>query len=370
MQAVLVRPPTPGARLGEAPTPTRGPGEVRVAVREVGVCGTDRDIVAGRYGSAPDGRPDLVLGHENLGQVLESDGGPSDPRPGEWVVASVRRGCGRCRMCAAQRSDLCESGGFRERGIRGLDGYAATEYVERPEFLHRLPAALAPVAVLLEPLTVSEKAIRVATELQRARLPGGVAPRPVQALVAGSGAVGMLAAAALAVRGSSVVVVDRHPGATPAAQLLGQIGASHAILDTVPVGGEDHGFDLIVEATGAADLPLTLARYLAPNGILVLTGIPAGGGPPEPADVGDWTRTLVLANRLVVGSVNAAGTDFEAGIRDLGNFEGRWPGWLAQLVTARRDWSEAPAILERHVPGEVKTVLRIPGPATPAAPAS
>lgn len=359
MRAVLVEPPHPGAHVGERPRPSRARGEVRVAVREVGVCGTDRDIVAGKYGAAPTGSPDLVIGHENLGQVVESEGGPGIPAIGDWVVASVRRGCGRCRCCAADRSDLCESGGFRERGINGLDGYAAEEYVERPEFLHRVPPELSGIAVLLEPTTVGEKAIRVADEIARSRLPRGVDAAPRSALVAGSGAVGMLAAAALANRGAAITVVDRHPGATPAADTLRTIGVAHTTLAELDGADTPREFDLIVEATGAIDLPLTLAERLAPNGTLVLTGIPPADGPELPAALGTWDRSLVLGNRAVVGSVNAAARDFDTGLRDLASIERRWPGWLGRLITARRPWSEAPTILAGRATGEIKTVLRV-----------
>ncbi len=359
MRAVLVSPPRAGARLGERERPERPEGWARVAVQEVGVCGTDRDIAAGKYGRAPDGRTDLVLGHENVGRVVEPAESGGSAGKGELVVASVRRGCGSCRMCLGDRSDLCETGRFRERGISGLDGYWTEEYVERPEYLHRIPPGLAGVAVLLEPLTVVEKALRVAREVQSGRLPAGTTPSPLRALVAGSGAVGMLAAGALAARGASVTVVDRHPGETPAAQRIERLGAVHATADALPPVGAGPGYHLILEATGALDLPLTLGRRLAPNGVLVLTGIPPADAPAAPAELGAWARDVVLGNRLVVGSVNAAGVDFEQGIRDLAELEARWAGWLGGLITARRDLAEAPEVLSGRVDGEIKTVLRV-----------
>ncbi|HTX62032.1 MAG TPA: alcohol dehydrogenase catalytic domain-containing protein, partial [Acidimicrobiales bacterium] len=92
MRAVCVRPPTPGASLEDVPPPTLVPGGVLVDVLECGVCGTDRDIVSGKYGSAPTGSPYLILGHENLGRVHAVADGVSGVAPGDLVVATVRRG--------------------------------------------------------------------------------------------------------------------------------------------------------------------------------------------------------------------------------------------------------------------------------------
>jgi glucose 1-dehydrogenase len=363
VQAVVVTPPTPGARLVEVPAPTRRRGQLRVAVQEVGVCGTDRDIAAGAYGRAPPGRPDLILGHENLGRVVESDGGPGVPTVGDWVVATVRRGCGICPCCAVGRSDVCESGQFTERGIGGADGFWAGEYVEDPSNVIEVPAELRGTAVLLEPLSVVEKAIRVGLADRYARRPANAAEHPLRALVAGSGAVGMLAALALRARGASVTVLDRHPGETPAAQRLATAGATHRVWGDLAVPGESTVFDLILEATGSAELPFDLGDHLAPNGCLVLTGIPPAADAPVPERVAAWARGLVLANRAVVGSVNASHVDFEAGLADLTTFDRRWPGLAASLRTAGRPLAEAPAVLATRAAGEIKTVLTVGGSA-------
>src|SRR5579871_5237983 len=105
------------------PDPVPGPGELLVEVLECGVCGTDRDIVAGKYGEAPRGERSLILGHENLGRVRSGEA--PGLASGQLVVATVRRGCGLCRFCLSGRSDFCESGRFTERGIRGRHGYLA-----------------------------------------------------------------------------------------------------------------------------------------------------------------------------------------------------------------------------------------------------
>ena len=359
MKAVLVTPPKPGARVADVPSPARPPGSVRVRVEEVGVCGTDRDIAGGEYGRAPEGRADLILGHENLGRVIEPAGPTGGLAVGDWVVATVRRGCGRCACCAVGRSDSCESGQFTERGIGGADGYWAEEYVEDPAYLVRVDPALAPVAVLLEPLSVVEKAIRVGSADREARRPS-TADRPaLRALVAGSGAVGTLAAFALRLRGAAVTVVDRHPGETPAGQLLGRTGAVHRAFSELETGAAEARFDLIVEATGSPQVAFDLSDRLAPNGCLVLTGIPDPSSTPATEAVAGWARGLVLSNRAIVGSVNAARSDFERGLDDLAGFERLWPGAVGALRTSVRPLDDAPGVLTARAPGEIKTVLKV-----------
>ena len=86
MKAITVEPKTPGsARYEEIPEPDVREGSVLVEAVAVGVCGTDVEIVEGKYGWAPPGATRLVLGHESLGRVL--DPGPRSPlKEGDLVV--------------------------------------------------------------------------------------------------------------------------------------------------------------------------------------------------------------------------------------------------------------------------------------------
>ena len=118
-------------------------------------------------------------------------------------------------------------------------------------------------------------------------------------------------------------------------------------------------FDLILEATGSAELAFELGDHLAPNGCLVLTGIPPASDTPAPERVAAWTRGLVLSNRAVVGSVNASHVDFEAGLSDLAEFDRRWGGLVASLRTSQRPLTEAPEVLTLRSAGEIKTVLTV-----------
>src|SRR5919204_346580 len=156
-------------------------GEALVDVIRVGIDGTDGDIARGEYGTAPQGSDLLVIGHEALGRVTRGAGAF---RPGTLVVASVRRPDG-CPNCARGESDMCLWGTYKERGIVGLNGYCAERYAERPEFLFAIAPELAGPAVLLEPLTISEKGWRHVSAAQRRM----TVWEPRRAVVLGAGTV-------------------------------------------------------------------------------------------------------------------------------------------------------------------------------------
>jgi glucose 1-dehydrogenase len=363
LRAIVVHPPAPGAELTDVPAPALVPGGVRVRVLEVGACGTDHDIVAGKYGDAPAGASDLVLGHENLGTVVEVAPGVRGFSVGDLVVATVRRGCGRCRFCWSNRSDFCETGGFTERGIHGAHGYLAEEYVELPEYLVPVPSAARGIAVLLEPLSVVEKATRMGQSVIERKEPTPGYPRSAvsSALVTGTGAVGMLAALVLRVRGYDVVAVDRHDSSA-ATELLSRIGARHANVGAGLDALAGARFDLVIEATGSASLDFDLVDVLGPNGVLVLTGIPDLDGPTRSVAGGALFRGIVLRNQAVVGSVNANRTYFESGLRDLLAMEERWPGSAAALVSSRRPLERWREVLVDRPEASIKNVLTLAAP--------
>ena len=128
MKAITVEPGTPGsARLEDVPEPDLRNGAVLVEAIAVGVCGTDVEIVEGRYGWAPTGDRRLVLGHESLGRVL--DPGPSGLKKGDLVVGIVRRPDPvPCPNCAVGEWDMCRNGQYTERGIKQVNGFMSERW--------------------------------------------------------------------------------------------------------------------------------------------------------------------------------------------------------------------------------------------------
>jgi threonine dehydrogenase-like Zn-dependent dehydrogenase len=355
MRAVAVVPGTPHSLhvKSDAPEPSRGPGDALVRVLEAGVCGTDAEIDEGLYGQAPDGDGFLILGHENLG-VVETAPRGAHVQQGDLVVATVRRPClENCRPCAASQNDMCVTGNFLERGIRGLHGFMAERYAESPAYLVKLAPHLRRFAVLLEPMSVVQKGIDHAFRIQQR-----AAWEPRTAVVLGAGPVGILAAAALRLRGLEVTVAALEPEGSPRALLLREAGVGYVCTGGTPVGdlGQRLGrIDVVFEATGAAAVVFPAMRILGPDGVCILSSVTGGGGKVE-VDLATWNREMVLGNRVVFGTVNAGRGHFEAGARDLEKIEARVPGWLGRLITRRVPFAEVKEAMARR-PEDIKTVL-------------
>jgi threonine dehydrogenase-like Zn-dependent dehydrogenase len=250
---------------------------------------------------------------------------------------------------------MCLWGGFRERGIRGIHGFCAERFAERPEYLFVVPEAIADVAVLLEPLTISEKGWRHLAAAQRRM----TVWEPRTAVVAGAGPVGILAALKLRLQGLDVTVVERQPKPQKEA-LLARIGAGYAATNVTPlatVAERLKRIDVVIEATGSSGVAFECMRLVGANGAVLLTSVTGGKGRLDlPADV--INQNLVLGNVLVLGIVNARSDDFRNGIADLSEAERRWPGFLAALITRRVPLADAAGAL-RHDPSQIKTVVEV-----------
>jgi threonine dehydrogenase-like Zn-dependent dehydrogenase len=107
---------------------------------------------------------------------------------------------------------MCQTGEYSERGIKGLDGYQTQYVIDKEEYVVRVPAELEAVGVLMEPLSIVEKAIDEALRIQIVRCPeAATTPDWIfgrRCLVAGLGPVGLLAAMVLCLRGAEVYGLD------------------------------------------------------------------------------------------------------------------------------------------------------------------
>ncbi|MBL8232529.1 MAG: alcohol dehydrogenase catalytic domain-containing protein, partial [Bryobacterales bacterium] len=268
-------------------------GDVLFRVLEVGVCGTDRALVNFAFGYPPAGERRLILGHEALGMVEQS----ASPRfrAGDLVAPLIRRACeSSCRFCATGRRDLCETSAYTERGIMGAHGYFADLAVDHEQDLVAIPAELRGSAVLLEPLSVVEKAIRVALRAME--------HEPRSAVVLGAGPIGYLSTLALLARGIAVTVASLEPDCPP----LRAAGADYRC------GNPPHA-EIVVEATGSGQAAFGAIGLLSPGGAAVILGAMNTTGEFPFHD-------LIVGNRKVIGSVNTAPIDFEAAVEDLRRF--------------------------------------------------
>ena len=343
MRAIAVLPGKPGsAHLRTMPKPrvkdVEGGRGVLVRVLRVGVDGTDKEINAADYGAAPPGDDFLVIGHESFGVVEEVGPNVRDLKPGDFVVAMVRRPGGSLYDLIGEQDNTTDDTYF-ERGINLRHGYLAEYYADDARYIVKLPKVLEEVGVLLEPYTIFAKGIRMAFEAQRRMKVW----KPQKAAVMGAGTVGMLATLALRLRGFEVTTFARNPKPNRNAELVESLGARYVITTETPIleGAAKYGpFDLVLEATGNSGVVFESMRAIGKNGALVLASVTGGDRRIEvPAD--KINLEFVLGNKLMLGTVNASREDFEQGVRDMVQAEAAFPGFLRQFLTHPIDGLES-----------------------------
>jgi glucose 1-dehydrogenase len=346
MKAVAVIPKNREIRLIEQEAPqVSSPTEVQLRILEVGICGTDKEISAFEYGTPPPSFDYLIIGHESLGEVVGIGSAVSRVKLGDLVVPMVRRPCphGYCIACRAGRQDFCYTGDFRERGIKQAQGFMTELVVDNEEYMNVVPRELRDVAVLVEPLTIAEKALSQVWQVQQ-RLPWACPVEPGKepgychrAVVLGAGPVGLLGAMTLVVAGFQTYVYSRDPASSPKASIAESVGATYISSETDSIERLPErvgNIDLVYEASGASRVSFELMEVLGTNGVFVFTGVP-GRKAPVAVDTDLIMRNMVLKNQVVFGTVNAGRDAYESAIRDLGIFMGRWPQAVRSLITGR-----------------------------------
>jgi threonine dehydrogenase-like Zn-dependent dehydrogenase len=336
----MLRPGQAGSLgLDEIPEPA-GAGTVLVQALALGVCGTDRELIDGKYGEAPPGRERLVLGHESLGRVVSAPSA-SGFSAGDLVVGIVRHPDPvPCPLCALGEWDMCRNGLYTERGIKQADGFGAERWASDPSFIVKVPSTLGLAPVLLEPASVLAKAWEHIDVIgQRSQW------TPRRALVTGAGPVGLMAALMAMQRGLETHVMD-HNESGPKPRLVQRLGARHH--------AQFPSFepDIVVECTGVPTVIAQAIGAAAADGIVCLTGLSAGahGGT---LDIAALNQSLVLENRVVFGSVNANLRHYRAAADALAAADLAWLGSIVTRKVPLDRWREA--YEKRH--GDVKTVL-------------
>ncbi len=336
--AIAIRPRQPDSlHLTEIPRDEPGPGQVLLKIRQVGVCGTDRELMRAHFGSPPPGEEVLVLGHEMLGEVVAIGPGVEGFAPGDLATATVRRP-DDCPACAAGQPDMCQWHQYTERGIGGLHGYMTETVVEEARWLVPVPKALAEIGILTEPLSVVEKALRQANLIQR-RINSW---DPKTAIVFGSGPIGILGTLMLRERGIDVVTIGRRPKPLLAAEIVAAAGARYMAAresDLKEIAAELPPIDLILEASGRPDPLFPAMEILGNNGVLVLL---SGGRSGE---------AVMVSPAAINGSLLA--------VADLARFEALWPGLASRLITRRVEGLPGYRQILEQPAGDIKTVIDV-----------
>jgi len=316
-------------RIEERRVPQPGPGEVLVAIRRVGVCGSDvHYYTQGHIGDYVVRTP-MVLGHEAAGVVVGAGEGVTRHAVGDRVAIEPGYTCRRCFYCKSGRYNLCPEVTFM--ATPPVDG-AFCDYVTWPEdFVHPLPNALSfDDGAMMEPLSVGLWAVER----------GAVQPGDAVA-VFGSGPIGLLTLqAARAAGATTLIAVDIEDSRLAHARRL---GATHTLNDqdggavdrvrriTAGLRGfgpEQSGVDVAFETAGTVPTTRNTLAATRPGGVAVLVGLPPD--PTVPLDI-----------------VSAAGKEID--IRGQFRYAGQYPRAVALTEAGRVDVA---SLVTHHFPLE------------------
>jgi len=287
VQAIVKSQRAPGLTVTSVPKPTAGPGEVLIAVRHAGVCGTDLHIADWDAWAQGRVRPPIVVGHEFAGEIVAVGDGVSELRAGQLVTAEGHIVCGHCLQCRTGNSHIC-----KRTQIIGVDRDGAfAEYIVMPATnvlsLEGIPTA---VGAVMDPMGNAFHTVLTAD------IPGSTV------LVVGCGPIGCfavgIARAAGAVR---VIASDINPTRLDLAKKMGaHVTVNAARQDVVAAvleetGGE--GADVVCEMSG---VPSALHQALAAvrmGGRVQLLGIPTGEVPI------DFAREIIFKGITLYGVI-------------------------------------------------------------------
>ena len=263
------------------------------------ICGTD----AAEWDHGPVlCRPGVVLGHEFVGRVVDLGAEVTGFRRGDRVVSGAGISCGHCHWCLRSRTNLCAE--YRTLGLQ-VDGGLA-EYVTSPAAIcHAVPAGCDDdAAAMTQPLAVALHALsRVAQGAEES------------VAVIGVGGIGsfIVAGAARRAVGGRVVAIDIDAERLSTASALG----AHEVVDAT---GNDLakvlleltdgvGFDVVIEASGAAHAPAAATVGVRRGGRVLLVGLHAA-----PRQI-DLTQMIVREVDIFTSVAHICDSDIPAALQ-------------------------------------------------------
>jgi threonine dehydrogenase-like Zn-dependent dehydrogenase len=341
LSVIPLRPDT--LALTEIKEPVAGENQLLARTLAIGVCGTDREIIAGHYGEAPEGAERLIIGHESLAEIVSAPAA-SGLASGDLIVGIVRRPDPvPCPNCAAGEWDMCRNGLYTEHGIKGAHGYAAELFAIDPGHAVKIDGRLRDTGVLLEPASVVAKAW---DHIERIGARAVWKPRTV--LVTGAGSVGLLAALMGVQRGLEVTLFDRAQGGIKP-KLAKKLGTHYRSGELSELQLRP---DIVIECTGAPSVVIAALEITSPVGIVCLAGLCSGQRKVE-INAEIFGRTMVLENDVVFGTVNANRRHYAMAADALAAAD---QDWLRMMITRRvplSTWREA----FQRGSDDVKTVI-------------
>src|SRR5216117_1095526 len=271
MHAIVKEKRAPGLKVTTVPKPTAGPGEVLIAVRHAGVCGTDLHIADWDAWAQGRLRPPLVIGHEFAGEIVALGDGVTELKAGQLVTAEGHIVCGHCMQCRTGNGHIC-----RNTRIIGVDRDGAfAEYITMPASnvlpLNGIPTT---VGAIMDPIGNAFHAVLTAD------IPGSTV------FVAGCGPIGCFAVGiARAAGAAKVIASDVNARRLELAARMGAQLTINAAEDDVvgsvleATGGE--GADVVCEMSGVPSALQQAFAAVRMGGRVQLLGIPDGEVPMD-----------------------------------------------------------------------------------------
>ena len=321
--------------------------DVLVRIKQVGLDGTDFNMVKYDSKDIANDRNEIVLGHELLGVVEDTGKKVSTLKKGDFVTMTIRRGCNICAPCLHEQSDMCMTGLFTERGIHKIDGFLTSYVVDDEKCMIKMPKGLEEYGTFVEPLSIAEKGIEQIRLIQ-SRLPwackhpnhsfdsktwGGCKT----AFVIGAGPLGIFAACLLRLAGVETYVLERKEEDHIKIKTIKSLGAKYidirktSIKEAFEFAGD---VQIIFEASGASEFAINMIPYMSRSSIYVMTGIPKGELHTT-VDAHAILRQIVRHNQVIVGTVNSNKKHFETAIKDIPRINRKFGNILGTIVTHR-----------------------------------
>ncbi|MFI5520815.1 L-threonine 3-dehydrogenase [Streptomyces platensis] len=277
MKALVKEKTEPGLWLMDVPEPAIGPGDVLIKVLRTGICGTDLHIRAWDGWAQKAVTAPLTLGHEFVGEVVETGRDVAEIKAGDLVSGEGHLVCGKCRNCLAGRRHLCRA--TVGLGV-GRDG-AFAEYVALPAsnvWVHRVPVDL-DIAAVFDPFG---NAVHTALSFP---LVGE------DVLITGAGPIGIMAAAVAKHAGArNVMITDVSEERLALARKVGVSLALNVADATIADGqrelGLREGFDIGLEMSGRPEAMCDMIGNMTHGGRIAMLGLPAEQFPV------DWSRIV------------------------------------------------------------------------------
>jgi threonine 3-dehydrogenase len=271
MQAIVKEKRAPGLTVRTVPKPAPGPGEVLIAVRHAGVCGTDLHIADWDPWAQGRIKPPLVVGHEFAGEIEALGDGVTGLRKGQLVTAEGHIVCGHCLQCRTGNSHICKN-----TRIIGVDRDGAfAEYIVMPTTnVLTLSGIPTEVGAIMDPMGNAFHTVLTA------EIPGSTV------FIAGCGPIGCFAVGiARAAGATKVLASDVNPKRLALAEKMGAHVIINAAKDDVvrtvlaETGGE--GADVVCEMSGVPSALHQAFAAVRMGGRVQLLGIPKGDVPVD-----------------------------------------------------------------------------------------